>query len=89
MDCENCRQLTIVVLHDTGPRSSHTSDINMGTLVATLLGAWHYRVSAGTDWPDTSILWLGEICWLYLNVAARTIVSEDPPLAYTSMLLRR
>ena len=34
--------------------SSHTSDI--GTPVATLPGAWRYRVSAGTGWPSVSIL---------------------------------
>ena len=37
-------------------RSSHTSDLNIGTPVATLPGAWHYRVSAGTDRPGVSIL---------------------------------
>ena len=28
--------------------SSHTSVLNIGTPVAALPGAWHYRVSAGT-----------------------------------------
>ena len=37
-------------------RSSHTSDLNIGTPVATLPGAWHYRVSAGTGRPGVSIL---------------------------------
>ena len=36
--------------------SSHTTDLNNGTPVATLPGAWHYRVSAGTGWPGVSIL---------------------------------
>ena len=36
--------------------SSHTSDLKIGTLVATLPGAWRYRVSAGTGWPGVSIL---------------------------------
>ena len=36
--------------------SSHTSDFQIGTPVATLPGAWHYRVSAGTGWPGVSIL---------------------------------
>ena len=44
----------------------------------TLPGAWRYRVSAGTDRPGASILWLGEveslICSFYLSVAARKIV---------------
>ena len=36
--------------------SSHTSDLKIGTPVATLPGAWHYGVSAGTGRPDVSIL---------------------------------
>ena len=36
--------------------SSHTSDLNIGTPVATLQGAWRYRVSAGTGRPGVSIL---------------------------------
>ena len=36
--------------------SSHTSDLNIGTPVATLQGAWRYRVSSGTDRPGVSIL---------------------------------
>ena len=36
--------------------SSHTSDLKSGTPVATLPGAWHYRVSAGTGRPSVSIL---------------------------------
>ena len=75
------------------PRSSHTSDLKIGTPVATLPGAWRYRVSAGTGRPGVSILWLGEveswICNLYLSVAARTTVCADPSLRYTSMLLGR
>ena len=38
--------------------SSHTSDLKIGTPVATLPGAWRYRVSAGTGWPGVSILWV-------------------------------
>ena len=56
-------------------RSSHTSDLKIGTPVATLPGTWHYRVSAGTGWSGVSILWLGKveslICNFYLSVAAR------------------
>ena len=37
-------------------KSSHTSDLKIGTPVATLSGAWHYRVSAGTGRPGVSIL---------------------------------
>ena len=35
---------------------SHTSDLKIGTPVATLPGAWRYRVSTGTGWPGVSIL---------------------------------
>ena len=64
------------------PGLSHTSDLKIGTQAATLPGAWCYRVSAGTDWPGVSILWLGKteslICNFYLSVAARKIVWADP-----------
>ena len=73
--------------------SSHTSDLNIGTPVATLPGAWRYSVSTGTGRPGVSILWLGEverlICNFYLSVAARQIVWADPSLRYTSLLLGR
>ena len=36
--------------------SSQTSNSNIGTPVATLPGAWCYRVSAGTGLPGVSIL---------------------------------
>ena len=36
--------------------SSHTSDLKIGIPVATLPGAWRYRVSAGTGRPGVSIL---------------------------------
>ena len=58
--------------------SSHTNDLKIGTPVATLPGAWRYRVSTGTGRPGVSILGLGEverlICNFYLSVAARKIV---------------
>ena len=61
-------------------RSSHTSDLKVGTPVATLPGAWHYSVSTGTGWPSVSVLRLGEveslICNFYLSVAAHKIVPE-------------
>ena len=73
--------------------SSHTSDSKIGTPVATLPGAWHYKVSTGTGRPGVSILWLGEIeqliCNFYLSVAARKIVWADLSLRYTSLLLGR
>ena len=36
--------------------SSHTSDLKIGSLVATLPSAWRYRVSAGTVRLGVSIL---------------------------------
>ena len=36
--------------------SSHTSDLKIGTPVATLPGAWRYWVSTGTGRPGVSIL---------------------------------
>ena len=36
--------------------SSHTGDLKIGTPVATLPGAWRYRVSTGTGQPGVSIL---------------------------------
>ena len=36
--------------------SSHTSDLKIGTSVATLPGAWHHRVSTETGQPGVSIL---------------------------------
>ena len=36
--------------------SSHTGNLNIGTPVATLPGAWHYTVSAGTGRPGVSVL---------------------------------
>ena len=36
--------------------SSHTSDLNTGTPVATLPGAWRYRFSTGTGRSGVSIL---------------------------------
>ena len=36
--------------------SSHTSDLTIGTPMATLPGTWCFRVSAGTGWPGVSIL---------------------------------
>ena len=71
--------------------SSHTSDLKIGTPVATLPGAWRYRVSTGTGQPGVSILWLGEvesvICNFCLSVAAHKIVQICP--WDTHMLLGR
>ena len=65
--------------------------MKVGTPVATLPGAWHYRVSAGTGWSSVSVQLPGEIeswiCESYLSVVAYKIVWSDPSLRYTSMLL--
>ena len=37
-------------------RSSHIGDVEVGTPVVTLTGAWRYRVSAGTGRPGVRIL---------------------------------
>ena len=67
--------------------SSHTSDLKIGTPVATLPGTWRCRVSTGTGRPGVSILRLGEverlICNFYHSVAARKIVWAGPSLGYT------
>ena len=36
--------------------SSHMGDLNIGTPVAALPGAWRYRVSDGTGRPSVNIL---------------------------------
>ena len=36
--------------------SIHTSDLKIGTPVATLSGAWHYRIGTETGWPGVSML---------------------------------
>ena len=50
--------------------------------MATLPGAWCYRVSAGTGWPGVRASSLGDvgslICNLYLGVAARNIEQICP-----------
>ena len=46
---------------------SHTCDLKIGTPVATLPAAWHYRVSVGTGWPGVSIQCLGEMESLICN----------------------
>ena len=43
-------------LHRGFSGSSHSSDLKIGTPVATLPGTWRYRVSTGTGRPGVSIL---------------------------------
>ena len=56
------------------PQKKNPSDLEIEAPVATLPGAWHYRLSAGIGWPSVSILWLGEteivIYNFYLSVVA-------------------
>ena len=58
-----------------------------GTPVATLQGAWRYRVSAGTGWPCASILWLGEIECLICSFSVWQHIWAGSSIRYTSMLL--
>ena len=41
--------------------SDHTSDVEIGSLVATLPGPWRFRVCARTGWSSVIRLWLTEI----------------------------
>ena len=43
-------------LHRDFSGSSHTIDLKIGTPVATLPGAWRYRISVGNGRPGVSIL---------------------------------
>ena len=38
------------------PLSGHSTDLNIGTQVATLPGSWRYKVSVETGWPGVSII---------------------------------
>ena len=51
--------------------SSHTSDFKIGTPVATLPGAWRYRVIAGTGRPGVSIQcdWVRQKVWSAISVS--------------------
>ena len=55
-------------------RWSHTSDVQIGTLVVTLPGAWWRRINDSIGWPRISILWMKEIasliCNFYVTVAS-------------------
>ena len=44
-----------------------SSDLRIGTQVATLPAAWRYKVNARTGWPDVSRLSLGAIVSLICN----------------------
>ena len=58
-------------------------DLNTGTPVAALPGAWRYGVSSGTGWPDVNVLCLDEIagliCNFCLSVAGRRFSEEIRP----------
>ena len=54
------------------PPSDYTSDLKIGTPVATLPDAWCSRVSAGTGWSGVSRLSLGEVESLFaVSMSAR------------------
>ena len=38
------------------PQLSHTTDVNIGGLVAAVLDAWCNRVNARIGWPGVSVL---------------------------------
>ena len=63
-------------------RPNHTSDSKIGTPVATLPGAWPYRVSTGAGWPRISTLRLcgitSWICNFCLSVVERAIIRAIP-----------
>ena len=59
---------------------SHTSDLEIGTPVATLELVGPLLVYY--DWVRESLIYN-----FYLSVAAHTVVLADPSLRYTSMLL--
>ena len=60
-------------------RSSHASDLKIGSPEATLPGAWRYRVSAGIGWLGVSILGLGEIESCTATHISYTCVSGSVP----------
>ena len=45
----------------------HSGDLQIGTLVAALPGAWQHRASARTGWPIVSLLCVGEMATLFCN----------------------
>ena len=58
--------------------------------MATLPGAWSFRVSAGTGLPSVSVVRLGEvrdlICSFYVSLAPGRLVWADWSLRYTTAL---
>ena len=73
--------------HGDFSRWSHSSDLKLCIPVATLPGAWRYRVSAGTDWSGVNILWLGEIESLISDFYHSVAACADLSLRYTRILL--
>ena len=68
-------------------RSSHTSELKVGTWVATLQGAWHYRVSARcqytvTGW-DRKFVSLRYTCMLLLYATNRQVLHAKGRHDYT------
>ena len=63
-----------IIIAKRSTQLCHTSDLKIGTIGATMPGAWRSRISARNNWPDVSILRLGNtaglICSFFLSVAA-------------------
>ena len=72
---------------------NHTIDLTVGTLVTTLPGTWHYKISAWIVWPSVSLLSLSVTASLifsvYPSVAVYRTVGADPNLRHTSLLPAR
>ena len=94
---ENCRHLTVVGLHDTGPRGWFLLSLCILFHVESSQWfkiwyssgypeAWRQRVSDGTGVCELQVRWNSLIGNFYLSVAARTIVSAELSLWFTSML---
>ena len=74
------------------PLYQSSSDRNCGAPVATLPGAWRFRVSAGTGWVRVSMLLLDEIASLicnFLSQCGSTYNCLSRPVRYTGILLGR
>ena len=50
-------------------RSSHISDLKIGTSVATLPCAWRNKVSVGRGWPGVYCDWLRQQVWSVTSVS--------------------
>ena len=58
-------------------RSSHTSDVRIGTVVAAVPGSWRFWVTVRTGWPGVNVLSLGRS--IKLDNWVRTDGPPHPP----------